>query len=256
MPIEVEKEVEKPGLQSDLEAKKAINNAKLDAIPKQGKRSYKLPKEIEEKLHPWDRQKGESHTQFKSFLLWRDTPSVDRNLKELGKMLGHANSTTVSRWSKQWDWDGRARAYDNHLQNLELNNRESRIVDMNERHINIAYAAQVQLAKAIEALDPKRLSPKDIMEWFKISVEIERRAFEVDGAGTNVTITQNNFKEIIHKATDTDEEANRLTNIIDTLKDVGAFDDYERPETATRGPKAIEAEYKIIAEKGEGTKPA
>lgn len=239
----------------DVELEKSVINAKLDMLPKKNKkRSYKLPKHEEEKLTPWDRQKGESHTQFKAFLLWRDTPSVDRSAKSLSKMLGHANSTTISRWAKQWDWEGRALAYDAHLQTLELKNREQRIIDMNERHINIAYAAQVQLAKAIEQLDPKRLSPKDIMEWFKISVEIERRAFELDSDKATVSITQNNFKEIIHKATDTDEEANRLTTIIDTLKEVGAFDEHNSGEPTSRGPKAIEAEYKIIAEKGEGTK--
>ena len=60
---------------------------------------------------PWDPQPGEPGTSFAGFVLYRETPAPDRNLKSVAARLGRSLSL-VERYSSRWGWVERTRAWE------------------------------------------------------------------------------------------------------------------------------------------------
>lgn len=64
--------------------------------------------------HPWKQRTRERAVAYEAFIVYRDLGS-DRSLANVGKTLGKSLAL-CSRWSFTWDWVGRAKAWDIHLQ--------------------------------------------------------------------------------------------------------------------------------------------
>lgn len=64
---------------------------------------------------PWDRMEGESDKAYRAFCLFRDA-GADRTkvgvVRDLEMRPNYIN--TITGWAKQWDWDVRARQYDDY----------------------------------------------------------------------------------------------------------------------------------------------
>ena len=111
---------------------------------------------------PWERKPKESAPAYEAFSAYRDM-GPERALRAVAQQLGKSRAL-IERWSRNWGWQDRVRAYDDSIQ-------------------RDAQAAAYK--KAVEALDNMSidlLSPRDIAQLIKEGSKLERDTREVDPA--------------------------------------------------------------------------
>lgn len=121
---------------------------------------------------PWERQKGESGKAYEAFAAYRDM-GPERSITKVSQSLNKTRAL-IGRWSSQWNWTERARAYDNEL---EKEARAKAVKDrkaMTDRHIGIAMQLQKKALEALGSLSVEDMSPKDIKEYIKMATDLER----------------------------------------------------------------------------------
>lgn len=121
---------------------------------------------------PWERQNGESGQAYEAFAVYRDYGS-SRTVSAVVKQLGKSRSL-LDRWKARWDWETRAIAYDNYI---EQQAKEKAIKDrksMLNRHIKIAMQVQKKALEALDALNAEEMTPKDIKEYIRMATDLER----------------------------------------------------------------------------------
>lgn len=133
---------------------------------------------------PWERQKGESEKAYEAFAAYRDM-GEKRTFQAVADKL-QKSCTLIRRWSGQWEWRERVRAYDNEL---EKEARKKAVADrraMTERHIGIAMQLQKKALEALGSLSAEDMSPKDVKEFIKMATDLERlnRTLEEESART------------------------------------------------------------------------
>lgn len=74
-----------------------------------------------ENIRSWDRQPDETDKAWAAFQLYRDMPVFHqeplerRSLANLATKLGYSSLTTLTNWSKKYEWVNRCRAFDTQL---------------------------------------------------------------------------------------------------------------------------------------------
>lgn len=121
-------------------------------------------------MNAWDRQKNETSPAYEAFLCYRELRSCVKVAGELGK-----SSTLIEGWCSKWSWVDRCRDYDNALQGAEFAERRAQIRAMQQKHLQTADTLQAKALEAIQKLDMDELSPKVLLEYLKLGVELERR---------------------------------------------------------------------------------
>ena len=137
-------------------------------------------------LKPWEKQEGENSKPYAAFCAYRDM-GVGRSLsKTITAMYGKVtptNTTTKKRqlaaWSATHTWVKRAEAYDVYLETTERLENEKAIKDMAKRH---AQASLLTMSKAVDRIkligekEDNELTPKEALEYLRISAELERKS--------------------------------------------------------------------------------
>lgn len=133
-----------------------------------------MPKssETDKFIKPWERQKGESSQAFEAFSSYRDL-GAERSTSKVQQKLGK-NLRLIQRWSSQWNWVERTRAYDNDLDRVSKKLTEKAIKSMSDRHIKLAMQVQAKAIAALGELETENMSAKDIKEFIKMATELER----------------------------------------------------------------------------------
>ena len=121
---------------------------------------------------PWERQTGESEKAFEAFVVYRDL-GQDRTITAVGKRLAKSRNL-IDRWKEKYNWSERVRLYDNELEKQAMAKAVKERKAMTERHIKIAMQMQKKALEALQALNKKDMSPRDIKEYIKLATEIER----------------------------------------------------------------------------------
>ncbi|MFE0190699.1 hypothetical protein [Streptomyces sp. NPDC058989] len=125
-------------------------------------------------VEPWERQSGESVQAFEAFAAYRDlgaARSVAKVARELGK-----STTLLFRWSRQYAWVMRATAYDREQDRVFLAEQAQARRDIARRHAKLAQAFLGKAVARLQGLDPRELSPSELLRYFQVAAEIERRA--------------------------------------------------------------------------------
>ncbi|MET9829471.1 hypothetical protein ABZ078_09200 [Streptomyces sp. NPDC006385] len=125
-------------------------------------------------VDPWERQDRESPQAFEAFSVYRDlgpARSVTRVARELDK-----SRALVGRWSRQFAWVMRAAAYDREQDRLFLAEQAQARRDLARRHAKLAQAVQSKAVARLQSLDPRELSPSELLRYIQVATEIERRA--------------------------------------------------------------------------------
>lgn len=129
----------------------------------------------------WERQPGESSVAYEAFLLYRNMgheaegEKKKRRLASVAKKLGKSLKL-MERWSFTWDWVERARAYDNELQRIGMEETRAAIKKMLKDHMTMAQALQKKAMNALLRLDDENLTARNILDYLAQGIELERQA--------------------------------------------------------------------------------
>lgn len=129
----------------------------------------------------WERQPGESSVAYEAFLLYRNMghetegEKKKRRLASVAEKLGKSLKL-IERWSRTWDWVERARAYDNELQRISMEETREAVRKMLKDHMTMAQALQKKAMTALLRLDDESLSTKNILDYLVQGIELERQA--------------------------------------------------------------------------------
>ncbi|WP_330340290.1 hypothetical protein [Streptomyces sp. NBC_00557] len=91
--------------------------------------------------------------------------------QELGK-----SRTLLGRWSKQYTWVMRAAAYDREQDRVFLAEQRQARRDIARRHAKLAQAFLGKAVARLQGLDPRELTPGELLRYFQVAAEVERRA--------------------------------------------------------------------------------
>lgn len=135
--------------------------------------------------YPWEKLPDETDKQYAGFLSYRDM-GRRRTLREAAaKHYGvpseqfdpkGGKARTFERWSGMNRWVKRAEAWDDHLDRLSDADTEKAILDMKQRHAQIAVVAQAKVVDALNSIDVSRLNLLQIAQVFDLAVKNERLA--------------------------------------------------------------------------------
>jgi hypothetical protein len=123
---------------------------------------------------PWDKLPGESAQSFEAFTVYRDL-GAERSLKKVAQQLGKSG-TLIDRWSARDAWVVRVDAWDvemdrQHRAYLIAHRRET-----DRRQLRIAGAMQAKLVEALQAIDAKTMTPRDVSAWLDVTAKVQRAA--------------------------------------------------------------------------------
>jgi hypothetical protein len=128
----------------------------------------------------WDRQLDESAQAYAAFVVYRND-RLDRSLSQVRRKCGK-NRSVYERWSKEWDWVARCRAFDV-FEEKRIREEETRaLADMRRRHIEEALAVQALgglglnklLTKERRNPDEITLTPDQVLKLIEIGTRVER----------------------------------------------------------------------------------
>ena len=143
----------------------------------------------QETEHSWDRQPGESTTEYRAFCAFRDLPYQDpprrRSRAGAAAFMGKNNRPLFNKYAAKWNWEERARDYDNELQHIEFDERKKQIKAMLENKIKVARALQTKGIKALAELPQDVLSARNVLDYLVQGVQMENEALMelVNGLG-------------------------------------------------------------------------
>ena len=134
---------------------------------------------------PWERQPGESPKAYRAFCIYRDMPPEFRSLRAVAdRYYGGAGGGTVTKrlrvpgqiqkWSIQWRWVERARAWDDEQDRIAREEHRRAIREMRERHAREAVALQQKALERLRSLNPDDLSPRDLLSFIVEAAKLER----------------------------------------------------------------------------------
>ena len=104
-----------------------------------------------------------------------DGAKKKRRLASVAEKLGKSLKL-IERWSRTWDWVERARAYDNELQRISMEETREAVRKMLKDHMTMAQALQKKAMTALLRLDDESLSTKNILDYLVQGIELERQA--------------------------------------------------------------------------------
>lgn len=138
--------------------------------------------EIEPRLEPWDRQKGESRAAYASFVVFRDlgpSRTLARAAQETGKtratLMGHSAKYGWVERAELWD----ARQYEDDRE-IVRRLRDEAVERQAAIGGGLVSLAMLRLAgdeaEGIEALHGNELGPAEIARFVEVGVRVERMA--------------------------------------------------------------------------------
>jgi hypothetical protein len=116
----------------------------------------------------------ESAKQYGAFCQYRDL-GPRRTIFNAATAFGITPST-ANKWSHKYSWKDRAAAWDAHLDQVRRDEAVNDIVNMRERHANIALLVQEKVVNKLNAMTPvdvKNISNADLIRWLAQAASIE-----------------------------------------------------------------------------------
>ncbi|MEW1700697.1 hypothetical protein [Streptomyces sp. NPDC091278] len=130
-------------------------------------------------IDPWDRHVEESSAAFAAFAAYRDmgpARSITRVARELTK-----SRALMARWSSAHAWVLRAQAWDREQDRVFLAEQTVARREAARRHVKIAQAFLGKAIARLQSLDARELSPDQLLRYFQVAAEIERKVLAPDG---------------------------------------------------------------------------
>ncbi len=132
---------------------------------------------MSEEYKSWDRLENEGPKAYDAFIFYCGM-GPKRSLSKLAIELDKDKSL-LSRWSANYSWVERASAYDLHLNQVRMKEREEAIIEHEKKTAEAAAKFLDVVGKAIENLKPEQIKASDIPRYLNAVNPLEResRAF-------------------------------------------------------------------------------
>ena len=183
-------------------------------------------------IDPWLQQPGEGEKPFQAFQMYRDL-GYARSQAEVGRQLGKTKDI-ISRWSSEWGWIARARAWDQHLDRIRIAAQEEAVKATVEQHTRILAAARTKLAQRlvgdeaanVSALDPNRITWPEWRQMLDTVIKGERLTL---GIATTVVDTHHSGRfsqdvTVIDPQDRIETEPDRIAKLIEIAHTQGLFE--------------------------------
>jgi hypothetical protein len=105
-------------------------------------------KEVERK--EWERREGETARAYDGFREYRDM-GASRSLAKAAEKLGKS-TRLLKKWSRSHDWPARAHAYDEYMERKQQGVYETKLVEVNAAHLEMAKSARESVMVPLRAL--------------------------------------------------------------------------------------------------------
>jgi len=131
----------------------------------------------------------ESSKAWRAFCTYRDL-GPKRTVIQTAKDLGITRST-ISAWTVKYMWEERARAFDDYLDRRIIEATVEEKVKMHRRHVALGLRVQQKASERLSEIQAQELSPRDVLDWVRTGVSIERDARGVNEpvpVNTNVNV--------------------------------------------------------------------
>jgi hypothetical protein len=125
-------------------------------------------------IMPWDRLSGESTPAFEAFTLYRDS-GLKRSIAKVATELGKSTKL-LERWSRHHMWVERVRAYDVHMDQVQVQEQEKQRREMAERHARIALSLQTKAIERLKSLNAEDLDVDAVLRYVVEAAKLERLA--------------------------------------------------------------------------------
>jgi hypothetical protein len=137
----------------------------------------------------WDPWPGESAKAYAAFCLYRDLGprrSLDAASRSyhgshregvdlLSGRLPRA-SGTIRRWAHCWNWQARARAWDQEAERIKQAEQRAALQEMAERHAKEALMMQNKAIERLRQLRPEELGTRETLAYLVEAAKLERLA--------------------------------------------------------------------------------
>jgi hypothetical protein len=90
----------------------------------------------------------------------------------------------VKRWAVRHAWHERVTAYDRYLASAAIAARRAEAERIEARQLEVADQLLDAVAEAVEHIDPRRMTPDQIVRWAAAGTMIQRRVIEMQALGT------------------------------------------------------------------------
>jgi hypothetical protein len=157
---------------------------------------------------PWERLPGESAQAFEAFAIYRDL-GAERSLSKVARQLGKSG-TLIDRWSARDHWVMRADSWDVESDRVHRAYLVAHRREVDKRQLRLAGAMQAKIVEALQNLDAKKLTPRDIAYWLDVTTKVQRAAL---GLGEKVELTGADGGPIELAGLTPEEAAGRLAEI-------------------------------------------
>lgn len=167
---------------------------------------------------PWDRQELESAKAYAAFCAYRDQGVEFRSLRNLAVTLGKPFNL-MKRWSGEWNWVARCRAYDTYLELRSRKDREKQhskdLAEFAKRRKAAAQALQgasinllLKVSKRIEQMSEKDITPDNVARLLRATaVALEKGTeAEAESLGVHELIDVLDANEISNEVQEADSE--------------------------------------------------
>ena len=128
----------------------------------------------------WDPMPGESDKAYAAFCTYRDL-GPRRSLDEASRRYHQSSSQrprcasgTIRRWAQRWNWQTRARAWDQETERVKQAEQQAAVLEMTERHAREALMLQNKAIERLRQLRPEEMKTKDVLAYLVESAKLER----------------------------------------------------------------------------------
>ncbi len=179
-----------------------------------------------ELTQPWERQPAESEKAYSAFRYYRDMPAKDRSIRNGVKAYYGSDSVAKvnqwMRWSGQFGWQDRVRAWEEEQDRVAREAKLQAIKDMNERHLQAARAMFGKAMKRFAEMEQSHMGPRVTLDYLVEAIKLERlvRGEPESIVQQNVAATNANVELDLSRLTD-----EQLRTLEDIARAAGGADE-------------------------------
>jgi hypothetical protein len=147
---------------------------------------------------------------YAAFCLYRDLgprrtlDAASRNYHAAGRAVDQAAtgrrcraSGRIRQWAERWNWNARARAWDQELGRVQRAEQLEAVKEMAERHAREALMLQNKAVERLRQLRPEELKPRETLDFLVRATRLERLA-----RGEPQTVEEHHYQETSHEEID------------------------------------------------------